>query len=192
MNSRIVKRVLATLSLAACSWASQAGYLGNTVQATAYYPELPPGATTIAGPVQAVVGAGVEFTDGQFTPFFGPSFDLSDTTILITHAATGHSSGTFNGYAFFDVLSAIDDIVGVDILSDNSGFFSGNPSRVFFDANNVFVNFESLSFIGVANPQIVLGVRFANNQVPEPETLLLVGLGLLAIAGARRKSRQLV
>ena len=137
------------------------------------------------------MGAGVEFSNGQFGALFlGPTFDFADTTITITHSGGGHGPGTFNGYSFFDVFSGIDNIVGVDILSDNTGFFSGDPGRVFFNANNVFVNFQSLFFTNITAPQIVLGVRFEANQVPEPESLALVGLGLLALVGVRRKAQK--
>lgn len=189
MNSTKVKRIFAAAFLAVSSIAAQAGFLGNTVEARAYFPNLPPGNTTNGGPVQAVVGAGVEFSNGQFTPFFGPTFDFADTSITITQTLTGHQGATFNGWSFFDVFSTIDSIVGVDILSDNTGFFSGDPSRIFFDADHVFVNFQALSF-SVGAPEIVLGVRFASNQVPEPESLALVGLGLLALVGVRRKAQK--
>ena len=174
------------VALFAISAAANAGFIGKTVQATALFPSLTT-PTVTGGPISKVVGPGIEFNNGDFGAFFGPSFDFADTTITITHAATSHSAATFNGYKFFDVLGAISTITSVTILSDSTGFFSGDPSRVFFDGNDVFVNFQSLNFAGQVNPTIVLSVGFAGSAVPEPLTIGLFGIGLLGLGLARRK-----
>ena len=180
-----LKTALVAASLA-ISVNANAGFMGNTIEATALFPDLA-GSGVTGGPVTEVVGAGVEFTDGEFGAFFGPTFDFDDMTITITHAQTGHQSGSFNGYQFFDSLGAIDSFVGLTVLSDNTGFFSGDPSRVFFDSENIYVNFESLFFSNTTDPTIVLGVDFAS--VPEPATLALMGLGLAGIGFSRRRVR---
>jgi hypothetical protein len=160
---------------------------GFTIQASAAYPNIP-GSTT-AGPISAVIGAGIEFADGQFTPFFGPSFDFSGDTLTITHDQTGHASGTFNGYIFNDILAAIGDFSGFSILSDTFGFFSGDPSRVSFDAENLYVNFESLSFVGFSSDaQLVLKIETAGMpDVPLPAALPLMLAGLGGLAAVRRR-----
>ncbi len=176
--------VVGAVALALVPGLARAGFLGQSVEATAYYPTLP--GSTVGGPVTAVVGAGVEFSDGQFTPFFGPTFDFADDTITITHAQTGHSAGTFNGYQFTDILSSISGISGVSVGSDSTGFFSGDLSRIFFDADNIWINFESLNFGGQNNPTIVLNVQFAGD-VPEPGIIALLGLGMAGLAASRRR-----
>lgn len=188
MNKFTLAKCLTGASLVAASFAAHAGFLGQTVEARAFYPDLPPGNTINGGPVSAVVGAGVEFSNGQFGAFFGPSFDFADTSISITHGNTGHAGATFNGYQFFDENGTIDDIVGVDIASDNSGFFSGNPARITFDANHIWINFASLDFSKVRAPLIELNVRFGNT-VPEPGSAALAALALLAAGALRRRAR---
>lgn len=162
---------------------------GSTIRATAAFPNIP-GSTT-AGPVDAVVGAGVEFSNGQFTPFFGPTFDFSGNTITITHTATGHSSGTFNGYIFNDLNDTLGDFTSLSVISDTTGFFSGDLSRLFFDAENLYVNFESL-FFQTSSDQIVLGVGMGVSVVPIPATLPLFasGIAIFGLYGWRRKQKK--
>jgi hypothetical protein len=70
------------------------------------------------------------------------------------------------------IHNTVPDITGVTILSDSTGFFSGSPSRVFFDSEKIFVNFQGLNFVGQVNPTIVLGVT----TIPEPTSISLFGM----------------
>jgi hypothetical protein len=182
----VMKKIVPIVFLSMFSTFANAGFIGSSIEATACYPTLCDTATTIGGPVTKTVGAGTEFSNGEFGAFFGPSFDFDDNSISITHAATGHSSGTFNGYRFVDIGSTIDDIVAVTIAADPSGFFSGDPSRIFFDADTIWVNFESLYF-NALDQAIVLNVKFANSSVPEPSPIVLLGLGLMSLLVSRKK-----
>jgi len=178
---------IAALFLAAATLSVSAATLdGATIRATANFPVI--GGPTVGGPVDAVVGAGVEFTDGQFGAFFGPSFDFSGNTITITHANTSHSSGTFNGYIFNDLLNMLGNFTGLSVLSDSTGKFSGDPSRLGFDANNLFVNFQGLNFGSDQNPTIVLGIQMASTTpVPLPASLPLLAAGMAGLVALRRR-----
>jgi hypothetical protein len=164
---------------------------GATIRATAAFPDLT-FPTVTAGPVDAIVGAGVEFTDGMFTPFFGPSFDFAGNTLTITQALTGHSAGTFNGYIFNDILNGLSDFSAFSILSDTTGFFSGDPTRISFDANNLYVNFASLDFANQPEARIVLGITTLDAPtVPLPAALPLfaAGLGAMGLLSRRKKRK---
>lgn len=176
-------------ALFAITSANAATLDGATIRATAAFPNIP-GSTT-GGPIDSVVGAGVEFSNGQFGAFFGPTFDFSGSTITITHAATAHSAATFNGYIFNDLNNTLGNFTGLSVISDTSGFFSGDLSRLFFDADNLFVNFESLNF-ATAGHQIVLGIDMGVSVVPIPATLPLFasGIAIFGLYSWRRKQKK--
>lgn len=188
-HSRAVTTGLAcALGLFASAGASAATFDGATIRGSAAFPTL--SGPTTAGPVDRVVGAGVEFVNGDFRPFSGPSFDFGGSTITITHSENGHLGGTFNGYTFTDLNDSLADFGSFSVLSDSTGFFSGDPSRIFFDADTLFINFQDLSF-ATADEQIVLEVGFDTAVVPLPATLvLLIGaLGTLGAVGARGRRK---
>lgn len=183
-NFKFMLSVLIVALLVSVSPAG-AGMIGYTIEAKAFFPDVT-GPTT-GGPIVKVVGGGVEFLDGDFGAFFGPSFDFADTTITITHAATAHSAGTFNGYRFNDILGTLPGFTGFSVLSDNTGFFSGDASRLFFDADNLWINFQNLDFAANADANIVLSVTTGQTVPDAGATLLLFGMGLAGLGAFRRR-----
>jgi hypothetical protein len=165
-----------------------ADFIGQTVQYTWLYPDS--SSPYLDGPMNAVVGAGSEFV------LFGQPFipiDISATNITITWDLTGSpgfSTAPFNGPRFFDVFGTIAPIVGVTI--NQSGLAGFDTSRIFFDADTIRLNFESLQ-LQAGHTVVSLDVQFQQDNghsVPEPTTILLLSGGLLLAAKARRRGGQ--
>lgn len=158
---------------------------GTTIRATTSFPTLP-GSTT-SGPFDRVIDGSVEFPTALFAPFYGPTFDFAGDTITISHQASGHATAVFNGWIFNDLNDALADFTGFSVLSDSSGFFAAAPGRLSFDAENLMINFQGLSFT-TPDEQIVLRVDFDDvSSVPLPAglPLLLGALGWLAYTRRR-------
>jgi hypothetical protein len=194
---------------------SHAGFVGHRVHLT--FEEAqdipvpigdppPPPLTTDLGVTTA--GSGVEFPAAE-----GWGIDVAETTIRF---ALGDSifgfvspiSFGFRGFRLHDIDSTLPSVVGVTLALDSH--VGLDPSKIAFDADNILVDMAGLvvdsgfqpvfsgcenappglcvpeiSFERVFQPEFVLSVQFAD--VSEPRTLVLLGGGLLALAGLRRR-----
>jgi hypothetical protein len=175
-------RILAAAAAFAVSGAAHAALLdGETLNYQYFFASLgSPYGNAPNG--DYVVGPGVEivnFVDGT-----GGDIDISDTQIAVAFTDVQFNSGTFNGFRLMDVFGTIDTFTSVSI--DASSTASIDPGRVSFDGDNVWVNFQSLSFS--AGETLVLNVTGVN-AIPEPETYALMLLGLAGVGAMVRRRK---
>ena len=141
---------------------------------------LYPNNSTVLETQDLIIGPGIEKPD---TPYSGVLFllDLSDESISFTVGASylGFGDTEYNGFHFFDFSNTIDPFYSVSINSaTNLAGFSA--SRISFDADNIDISFTGLP---VTTESLVL-LDIAT--IPEPATLLLLGLGGLVLRGRKR------
>lgn len=168
-----------TIALLSTTLSAQAALLdGKTIKSEYLYPNT----STVNGWYGSgtyVVGAGVEANAMNIAT------DYSDTNIMIDFNFSGQwSDATFNGFHFFDVNNTIDDFTSVSLnsLSNMTGL---SQSAISFDANNIWLNWQDLNFSTSTVVSIDIGA--AQSNVPEPDSIALLGLGVAGLALARRR-----
>ena len=157
------------------------GFEGNVVELQ----ELFPDEGSIVLTRESIVESGIEEFQ-HVSAFDDVSVDIYLSNFAIYFDFTDSPPGTifapadFNGFKIVDKNGTIPEIVGVHIdpwVSKNS---PADDIEVTFTGNSITVDFESIT----VNPatRFKVDVKF----VPEPDTLVLVGLGMLGLAMQRR------
>lgn len=185
------KSIFLALSLA-LGWSvgAQATLLNGKVVGFDYYYPSVGSAYSSADNGYYLVGNGVEIAN---VVDHLAQMDVSDRNLLISflppeyafmNAEGNFNFASFNGFVIYDALNTIADFtsVTIDPMSNLAGF---NDSRITFDANHIWVNWQGLAFDGNSS---VLSLDLNRSQsVPEPASLVLVGVALAAIAAGLRR-----
>lgn len=176
-----LKKVLGGLAILAASSVCQAGLMGSGVIANYHYPEL----GTIIGASATTVTGAYEFTDP--TGFPGDSnlfdfIDFGDNFILFdfrSDACCKWTDSDYNGFELIFDLGVLSDLSAATFSPNTGGYVDAMISQA---GDTLYINWAGGDITDVASVRVNL--EFAT--VPLPGSMLLVGLGLVALRLQRR------
>ena len=174
--------VVTLLALSAVP-ASAALFSGQNVRVDYLVPDI---STSFAGQL-VLVGVGAELplfpTNAEFL-----SLDISDHQLLITFSVdTPVNLETFNGLRISDTQAVLADFTSVSLnaASTQTGFLGG---ALTFDADNIYINLAGLNVVAGRTLLFDVNPLSGPTGVPEPTTLVMVGLGVAAIYRWRQRA----
>ncbi len=180
ISARALTKVLLAAAMFAAPQAAQAQWGGQTIGGQYYFPTA---GSLYEDRGTAAVGAGTEFT------FFGlVTADVSANQVVIAFlcgGTCGFTPAAFNGVRLYDPNGFLADITSASLnaATTMTGF---TASRLSYDANNLWVNMESLP--GGGAERIVIDVN-AVVATPEPASIVLLATGLIGVIGVARRKR---
>ncbi len=118
------------------------GFQGDTIQYSYVFPSHEDNHYTYTQR-NITVGDDIEIF-GIFSNDGIASINVSNNKVEIDfNQGVGFSTGTFNGFKLTDIAGVVPDITNVTVASNNTML---PASGVSFDANNIYVNWQGLSF----------------------------------------------
>jgi hypothetical protein len=163
-----------------CSLSASASVAGDTFHIEWDYPNFG----------QAIASATVDVTPvAVWHPGMGVGdITLADGTITITNENSAWGGGgNFNGFRFTDI-SKVPNFTSFTVVSTTNPLH--DPPALSFDGDNLIVNFDPLGNGNVASSPGGQLYTFAFTTVPEPASVVLVGLSAAALViGPRRRDR---
>ena len=163
--------------------------VGESVSTESLYPDI---GTVYTSPIAALVGPCVELP-GSSTNFGGGNyFDIdffADEIEIRFNATNVFSAVSFNGLHIFNTPLAQADITGVTI-NPATNMVGLDASRITFDANNIYINWEGLPFSTAPRTIVSLDLTSGLSDVPEPSSMVLAGLGVVGLIVATHRRRK--
>jgi hypothetical protein len=187
MRATICKALL--VLLVAVPITGHAGLIGQEFTATYRFPDVSTVYTPSSfSPATFVVGPGQDST-GDLEGVTTLNIDFSDDALTIT-LNTILNLPTWNVSAFNGILLAASlphGIMSAAVDGAATTMTGFDNSRASFSANEIFVNWQGLSY---ADGSVVkINFEFEPSAVPIPGTVWMMGLGLLGLGYARMRMR---